>query len=133
MPEMTGLEFLKYVREMDPEVQIIFISAFIDKKLVLEATNYGVFNFLEKPYRPNIVENVVNMAFKKTAINKLIEKAVNYGFYQLGDYEAFHKPDGKKETQNFIKEKILEISKKKRLLNLDYYTLFKEHYNKLKK
>ena len=128
MPEMTGLKFLKFVRELDSEVQVIFISAYIDKKLVLEATNYGVFNFLEKPYYPNIVESIVNMAFKKRAINKVLEKTVNYGFYQLGDYEAFHKPEGKKETQNFIKEKILEIDEKRRLLNLDYYTMFKKLY-----
>jgi hypothetical protein len=56
-----------------------------------------------------------------------------YRISNTGDYEAFHKPEGKEETQNFIKEKILEIAKKRKLLHLDYYTLFKQHYPDFKK
>lgn len=49
MPGMTGLQLLATLRERDPDVQFILLSAFHDVDTAVEAMRLGAFHFLCKP------------------------------------------------------------------------------------
>ena len=136
MPNMNGIEMLKEIRKIDPHVPIIFISAFLDKKIILEALNYGAFNFLEKPYYPNIVTNVVSMAVERKAIFRLMEKSTNLMVYQFNNYLEYLKADEKIETMEMVKENLVQIMDQRRVLtqgNLATYQAFEENLNEEEK
>lgn len=48
-PDMSGLEFLRYVKQQLPYTDVIMITAAKDMKSVREAIQSGVFDFIMKP------------------------------------------------------------------------------------
>ncbi|MEW5803486.1 MAG: response regulator [bacterium] len=51
MPEMGGVRLLRAVREEDPEVKIVLITAFGGQKSYVNAMELGADEFLNKPFR----------------------------------------------------------------------------------
>lgn len=50
MPEMDGLECIQELIKIDPNVQILVISALSDKATGIKALEYGANGFLIKPF-----------------------------------------------------------------------------------
>ena len=50
MPRMDGLETIKSMMEIDPEVRILVVSALKDTDTALEALELGAYGFLCKPF-----------------------------------------------------------------------------------
>jgi len=59
MPEMTGIEALKEIMEMDSEANVIMCSALGQDSLVMEALDAGAKDFIVKPFQPEKVLDVV--------------------------------------------------------------------------
>ncbi|MEJ2395846.1 MAG: sigma-54 dependent transcriptional regulator [Candidatus Thiodiazotropha sp.] len=54
MPEITGVEFLKQVREQWPEVIRMIISGYTDSEDIISAVNEaGIYQFVTKPWHPD--------------------------------------------------------------------------------
>ena len=49
MPNMDGLEMSKKIKDMNPDVKIIIISAFDDKEKLYEAIDIGTYRYEKKP------------------------------------------------------------------------------------
>jgi EAL domain-containing protein (putative c-di-GMP-specific phosphodiesterase class I)/signal transduction histidine kinase len=63
MPEMTGIEFLKAVREHDIDVPVILITGQPDIDTAVRAVEYGAFRYLAKPVsNQQLRETVVRAA-----------------------------------------------------------------------
>ena len=50
MPGISGLEFLKRFRAIDPHAPVIIMTAYADVPVVVEAMRLGVVDFLVKPF-----------------------------------------------------------------------------------
>ncbi len=61
MPNMNGLEFLKYLRGIDKKTKVIIASAHIEKEVKKAAKEYDVEGILEKPIR---LQKLVSMLEK---------------------------------------------------------------------
>ncbi len=59
MPEMTGIEALKEIMEMDSGASVIMCSALGQDSLVMEALDAGAKDFIVKPFQPEKVLEVV--------------------------------------------------------------------------
>ncbi|MEJ1356530.1 MAG: sigma-54 dependent transcriptional regulator [Candidatus Sedimenticola sp. (ex Thyasira tokunagai)] len=54
MPEMTGVEFLKQVREQWPDVIRMIISGYTDSEDIISAVNEaGIYQYITKPWHPD--------------------------------------------------------------------------------
>ncbi len=64
MPEITGVEFLKQVREQWPDVIRMIISGYTDSEDIISAVNEaGVFQYITKPWHPdNLILTLQNAA-----------------------------------------------------------------------
>jgi two-component system chemotaxis response regulator CheY len=51
MPDMTGIEALKLIREFDPGAKVVMISAMGQESMVKEAILSGAKSFIVKPYK----------------------------------------------------------------------------------
>jgi two-component system, chemotaxis family, sensor kinase CheA len=69
MPEMSGLDFAKLVREDYRSIPIVLLSGFGDKNLVTQAMKVGVSDFFDKPFPLDDIESFIS----KTAANRLKE------------------------------------------------------------
>lgn len=50
MPEMSGIEFLKRVREDDPDLAFLMITGVSNQDAVAEAISLGVTGYIKKPF-----------------------------------------------------------------------------------
>ena len=63
MPEMTGVELLRQVKDIRPEITRLLFTAYADIRTVIDAINQGhVFRYLAKPWEPEELEAVVRQA-----------------------------------------------------------------------
>ncbi|MBS3974961.1 MAG: response regulator [Actinobacteria bacterium] len=60
MPEMSGLEALRAIRESDSRARILMVSAMGQQKMIVEALESGAMDFLVKPFQPAKVLETVN-------------------------------------------------------------------------
>jgi signal transduction histidine kinase len=63
MPEMTGVEFLKRLREHHPDIIRLLFTAYADIKAVVDAINQGsVYRYITKPWEPQELQAVLRQA-----------------------------------------------------------------------
>ncbi len=70
MPEKSGLELLKQIRECDDQLKIIIITACTDQDKLLEALRFGANGYLQKDTPPDdILAHLLAVAEGKVALN----------------------------------------------------------------
>jgi len=51
MPKMDGMQVLQKVREMDPNVTVVILTAFATIENAVEAIQKGAYDYITKPFR----------------------------------------------------------------------------------
>lgn len=51
LPEMTGIDLLKKVKTINPQVEVIIVTAYGDVETYIEAMSMGAFEYLTKPVK----------------------------------------------------------------------------------
>jgi DNA-binding NtrC family response regulator len=65
MPEMTGTEFLRRVKELHPGAVRIVLSGYTDLNSVIDAVNRGaIYKFLTKPWEDDVLLTSLHDAFR---------------------------------------------------------------------
>jgi len=67
MPEITGIDLLKHIRQNKPELPVIVITGHGDIALAVEAMKIGAVDFLEKPFDDEILIAAVKSALNNVA------------------------------------------------------------------
>ncbi len=97
MPNMTGIELLKHVRESYPELIFMMITAFGTTESAVEAMKMGAYDYITKPFKIDEVRiNIANALRSKNleVENRTLKKELEkeYSFQNLvGNSEAMHK------------------------------------------
>lgn len=60
MPEMTGLEAVKAIRQFDPNAKIVMMTAMGQESMVKDAIMSGAKSFIVKPFKDEHVINTLN-------------------------------------------------------------------------
>src|SRR2546423_4616849 len=66
MPDMGGIELLRAARELQPDVEVIMMTAFADEATAHEAFLLGAFDFVHKPFDNELLKEKVARALDKT-------------------------------------------------------------------
>lgn len=74
MPDGNGMDVLHAAREDDPTTSVIFLTAVGTLELAVESMRQGAFDFLTKPFVPDVVRAAIRRAAEHTAL--LRENAV---------------------------------------------------------
>lgn len=64
MPNLTGLEMAQKIKAEEPDTKIIYITAFDDKEHLLQAIHIGVYRYLSKPAKVNVLIDTLYDAVK---------------------------------------------------------------------
>src|SRR6476619_5910505 len=77
MPEMTGIELLRRLRESGNDVPVIVITGHGDIPLAVEAMKFGAADFFEKPYDDDALLTAVRAALNRqeSSAQKAAERA----------------------------------------------------------
>ena len=62
MPQMDGVDVLKQIKETNPEVEVIMMTAYSTLERTIESHKYGAKNYLTKPFES--LKQVQDKVFK---------------------------------------------------------------------
>src|ERR1044072_5228530 len=65
MPDMGGIELLRAARELQPNVEVIMMTAFANEATAHEAFLLGAFDFVHKPFDNELLKEKVSRALDK--------------------------------------------------------------------
>jgi PAS domain S-box-containing protein len=77
MPNMNGTEFIKMIRDINQEVPIVILSAYITNELLQESINYGLQGYLQKPISEEILAKQISSIKKREEKKSLITESRN--------------------------------------------------------
>lgn len=70
MPDMTGVDVLRSVKQLHPECASIMVTAYGTIKTAVEAMRLGAFNYLTKPFDMDEVRLVVKQALQNRTLQE---------------------------------------------------------------
>jgi two-component system response regulator PilR (NtrC family) len=97
MPNMTGLELLKNVRDQYPDLLFMMITAFGTTETAVEAMKLGAYDYITKPFKIDEVRIVIGNALRSKNLeveNRTLKKELGkeYSFQSLvGNSESMHR------------------------------------------
>jgi len=120
MPDLTGLEMAKELKQINQNTPIIILSAFSDKNKLLNAIDVGVIKYFIKPFDPDeLLDYIISISSKLG--NKLISLTDEFRFnktsrnlYKNSKYIALSKRDTDfiqlllQDSQGIIDDKIIK-------------------------
>ena len=68
LPDLDGLEVLARARALQPDAEVVVLTAFASFPLAVQAVKPGAYDFLQKPFKRADLERVVGRALEKQAL-----------------------------------------------------------------
>ena len=69
MPGLSGIEVLREIKKLRPDIEVIVITAYGTPSNTLEAIHYGARNFMSKPFDVADIIATVSKAFERRSYN----------------------------------------------------------------
>jgi len=86
MPGMDGLEALSHLREVDPEAEVLMMTAYATVDTAVKAMKQGAFDYLVKPFYPDEIEMQIKkivehreLVLENLLLRKKLEEKYHYG------------------------------------------------------
>lgn len=77
MPHMNGVDLFEKLREKDPDIGIIMLTAYPSVDSVLKTLKTGAYDYLKKPYQMDELQAVVRRLLEKKGYFSNLETSVN--------------------------------------------------------
>jgi two-component system response regulator HydG len=113
MDEMDGMEVLRILRDEDPQVMILMITAYGTVETAVEAMKLGAFDFISKPFSMDELKLKVDRAFELLASRKekrLLQLETEYFREVYRQRYNFGEIIGKSEMMQNIYRTILKVA-----------------------
>ncbi len=66
MPAMSGLEMIEQIKNIDPLIICILLTAYIEPHIMLRAINEEIiFRYITKPWKKEEMKNAIELAFER--------------------------------------------------------------------
>ncbi len=78
MPQVSGLELLPELKAIDPDVEVIMITAYLDITFAIKALQRGAYDFHIKPFNFEKIAISLERARERQSLKKRAAEAVKY-------------------------------------------------------
>ncbi len=75
----NGLDVVNFIRNRHVNIPVIMITAYGNKDRVIDTINHQVFGYIEKPFDPDMVEEMLRRALQKKQKDDLLNKFAKLG------------------------------------------------------
>lgn len=106
MPGMNGLEVLRIVNAVQPEVPIVLITGYSTVETAVEAMKNGAVDYIAKPFTPAELLEKVNQALEKKAVlyeDLCLRK-------ELRDHQGFQNFIGQSQEMQKVYRRIIQVA-----------------------
>lgn len=106
MPQVTGMELLKHVRDNYPDLLFMMITAFGTTETAVEAMKMGAYDYITKPFKIDEVRIVISNALRSKSLeteNRVLKK-------ELSKENSFQNIIGNSESMHRIFDLVRRVS-----------------------
>ncbi|MFH1459120.1 MAG: sigma-54 dependent transcriptional regulator [Candidatus Omnitrophota bacterium] len=68
MPQMSGIELLRQIKNHNPEVIVLMVTAYASVETAVKALRYGAYDYLFKPFKLDEIKIIIKKAFSQKRI-----------------------------------------------------------------
>ena len=79
LPGMDGMEVLRRLREIRPDIRVIIITAYGTIESAVDAMKLGAVDFIQKPFSPKEIRGLVSQVMDRGKLDE--QKAVDYASF----------------------------------------------------
>ncbi len=101
MPGMSGIDTLKEIRLIDPDVMVIIITGFGTLNSAIEAIRYGVFDYIPKPFNVPEIMCIIEKSIQRRKLNLRLKELLRHHPNYLGEQEVPRDSDLLMEVKEF--------------------------------
>lgn len=109
MPGIDGMETLRRLRQTRKDIKVIIITAYGSVDSAVEAMKLGAVDFLQKPFSPQDVRDIVSQALDRDKIDEM--KASDYA--SLTELGKRHISDGRHAAARDLFERAISLNASK--------------------
>ena len=110
MPELDGLGLLEKVKEFDPSIRMILMTAYDDMNTTISAIRKGAYDYLEKPLELNRLDITLERALENKELSRKLQTFVEV---QPNTYDIENLLIGKSRQMKDIYKKIGQVADNK--------------------
>ncbi len=86
MPEISGLDLLRNLKKVSPEIAVIIMTGFASMQIAIDAVNEGAYSFIPKPFHLKELLITVNNALeRKRLTHEIIRLKTLVSFFQVSE------------------------------------------------
>lgn len=107
LPGMDGLALLSHALNIDPTLPVILVTGHGDITMAVQAMRLGAYDFIEKPFSPEELAEVVQRALEKRALSLEVDLLRR----KLASYEAIEaKLIGRSSAMQRLRRLVLDVA-----------------------
>ncbi len=74
LPDLDGLTVLKQIRQIDPDLLVILLTAYASVETAVEAMKLGAYHFMNKPFDLDALAALVEQALETTRLRREVRQ-----------------------------------------------------------
>ncbi len=103
----NGIEVLKVLKELDPELLVIIITGYGSVETAVESLKLGAFHYMKKPFKADALRLIVKLALKTQTLKREVRKLKRADGLLPGRSPII----GKSEALNKVAAQVREIAR----------------------
>lgn len=84
LPDMTGLDVLRTVREQDSDIVVIMMTAFSSIESAVDAIKLGAYDYIAKPFDMDVVLRTADKALETTKLRREVRELRRHIQHEFG-------------------------------------------------
>jgi len=103
LPVMNGLQVLEQIKEIDPDILVIMITALTDARPAVEAMRAGAYDYLMKPFELDELKLVVAKALETQSLKREVSHLKRQQLNHFPDSEIFGDTPAIQQVRHLIR------------------------------
>lgn len=104
LPDISGLEVLKTMREVDPEILVIVMTGYASVESAVEALKMGAYDYIKKPFKADVIKLIVKLAVEAQGLKREVRSLKKQHEGLLGDQSLIAESESFREVLKQVRE-----------------------------